>query len=41
MKDHARIAQFMEHEVIDEDRLKGILVRHALVAKWKKLNHGK
>jgi hypothetical protein len=41
LKDHARIAQFMEHEVIDQDRLTDILVRHGLVAKWKKLNRAK
>lgn len=41
LKDHARIAQFVEHEVIDQDRLTDILVRHELIAKWKKLNRGK
>jgi hypothetical protein len=38
LKDHARIAQFIEHDVIDQDRLDDILARHGLVAKWKKLN---
>jgi hypothetical protein len=38
LKDHARIAQFREHEVVDRDRLAEILARHGLVAKWKRFN---
>ena len=38
LKDHARIAQFMEHEVVDQERLADILTRHGLIGKWKKLN---
>ncbi|HKO95890.1 MAG TPA: hypothetical protein VJU86_02790 [Pyrinomonadaceae bacterium] len=37
-KDHARIAQFIELEVVDQNRLAEILTRHGLFAKWKKLN---
>ena len=38
LKDYARIAQFMEHEVVDQERLADILARHGLIEKWKKLN---
>lgn len=38
LKDHARIAQFLEHEVVNQKRLADILARHGLAAKWKKLN---
>jgi hypothetical protein len=38
LKDHARIAQFMEHEVVDHERLAEILARHRLSQKWNKLN---
>ena len=38
LKDQARIAQFMEHEVVDQERLADILTRHGLIEKWKKLN---
>ena len=38
LKDHARIAQFMEHEVVDQKRLAGILERHGLIKKWETLN---
>lgn len=38
LKDHARIAQFMEHEVLEQERLADILARHGLLAKWKKLD---
>ncbi len=38
LKDHARIAQFMEHDVVDHDKLADILARHGLQAKWKKFN---
>lgn len=37
-KDHARIVQFMEHEVVDQERLADILTRHGLIEKWKKFN---
>jgi hypothetical protein len=35
LKDHARIAQFMEHEAMDQKRLAGILARHRLIKKWE------
>jgi hypothetical protein len=38
LKDHARIAQFMEHEVVDQKRLARILERHGLIKKWETLN---
>lgn len=41
LKDHARIAQFMEHEVVDQERLAGILARHGLIKKRKTLNRQK
>jgi hypothetical protein len=41
LKDHARIAQFMEHEVVDLDRLADILARHGLIKKWETLNRQK
>jgi len=41
LKDHARIAQFMEHEVVDHGQLSDILARHGLVKKWKTLNQHK
>ncbi len=37
LKDHARIAQFMEHEAVDQKRLAGILGRHGLIKKWETL----
>lgn len=36
LKDYARIGQFMEHEVVDQNLLTDILMRHGLVEKWKK-----
>jgi len=41
LKDHARIAQFMEFEVVDQKRLAGILERHGLIKKWETLNRQK
>ncbi len=41
LKDHSRIAQFMEHEVVDDVRLADILARHGLVKKWETLNQQK
>ena len=41
LKDHARIAQFMEHEMVDQKRLAGILSRHGLIKKWETLNRQK
>ncbi len=41
LKDHARIAQFVEHDVVDQKQLAGILVRHGLLKKWKTLNRKK
>jgi hypothetical protein len=38
LKDHARIAQFMEHEAVDQKRLAGILERHGLIKKWETFN---
>ncbi|HXX23271.1 MAG TPA: hypothetical protein VEO19_08980 [Terriglobia bacterium] len=35
-KDYARIVQFLDQDAIDADRLKRILMRHALVDKWEK-----
>ena len=36
LKDHARIAQFMEHQVVDQKRLAAILAKYGLIEKWKK-----
>lgn len=33
-KDHARIAQFVEHGVVEQGRLADILGRHGLTEKW-------
>lgn len=41
LKDHARIAQFMEHEAVDPKLLAGILERHGLTKKWETLNRQK
>jgi len=41
LKDHARIAQFMEHEMVDQKRLADILSRHGLIKKWETLNRQK
>ena len=41
LKDHARIAQFMEHEVVDAVRLADVLARHGLIKEWETLNHQK
>lgn len=38
LKDQARIALFMEHEVVDQDRLAEILARHGLMKKWETLD---
>jgi hypothetical protein len=35
LKDYARIAQFIEHEAIDHERLADILMRHGLMKEWK------
>jgi len=35
LKDHARIAQFIEHEAVEKKRLAGILARHRLNKKWE------
>lgn len=35
LKDYARVAQFMEHEVIDQKRLKDILIAHELTGAWE------
>jgi hypothetical protein len=41
LKDPARIAQFMEHEVVDQERLADILARHGLIKKWETLSRQK
>lgn len=41
LKDQARIEQFMEHEVVDQDRLADILARHGLIKKWETLKRQK
>ncbi len=33
-KDHARILQFLEHGLVDSNRLEDILKRHGLAGKW-------
>jgi len=38
LKDHARVAQFIEHEVVDQGRLLEILGRYGLIKKWDALN---
>ncbi len=38
LKDHARIAQFVEHDVVDQKQLANILARHGLLKKWERLN---
>jgi len=35
LKDHARIAQFIEHDAVDQKLLTGILRRHGLIKKWE------
>ena len=35
LKDHARIAQFMEHRAVDEKGLATVLARHGLIKKWE------
>lgn len=41
LKDHARIAQFMEHDVVDQGRLVEILGRYGLIKKWETLKRRK
>ena len=41
LKDHARIAQFIEHDAVDQKLLAGILARHGLIKKWETLNRQK
>ena len=41
LKDHARIAQFIENEVVDQERLADILARHGLIKKWETLSRQK
>jgi hypothetical protein len=38
LKDHARIAQFLEHDAVDQKRLADILMRHGLLKKWEALS---
>jgi hypothetical protein len=38
LKDHARIAQFMEHEAVNQKVLARILERHGLMKKWETFN---
>ena len=35
-KDHARIIQFLEQNVVDLDKLNRILTRHGLLPTWEK-----
>ena len=35
-KDHARILQFLEQNVVDRGKLHSIVMRHALMPKWEK-----
>jgi hypothetical protein len=37
-KDKIRVAQFIESGILDEDKLRQILERHGLLAKWKQFN---
>jgi hypothetical protein len=37
-KDKIRIAQFVESGILDESKLRQILERHGLLAKWKQFN---
>ena len=41
LKDHARIAQFIEHNAVDQKQLDSILIRHGLVKKWETLDRQK
>jgi hypothetical protein len=41
LKDHARIAQFIEYEAVDRKLLADILERHGLIKKWEKLKRQK
>ncbi len=36
-KDKARLAQFVEAGVLDPDRLAGVLARHGLTEKWRRI----
>jgi hypothetical protein len=38
LKDHARIAQFIEHNAVDREGLARILAQHGLLKKWETLN---
>jgi hypothetical protein len=38
VKDYARAVEFMERGVVDAERLKGILSRHKLTAKWREFS---
>ncbi len=35
LKDQARIAQFIEHDAVDQKQLTDILARHGLIKKWE------
>jgi hypothetical protein len=39
LKDHMRIAQFIEAGVFDHEKLDAILRRHGLVDKWRRFEH--
>jgi hypothetical protein len=41
LKDHARIAQFVEHDAVDQKTLTSILERHGLIKKWETLKRRK
>ncbi len=38
-KDHNRVLQFVEQDAIDKRKLRSILERHGLSAKWKQFEH--
>ena len=37
-KDKIRVAQFIESGILDKNKLRQILERHGLLAKWKQFN---
>lgn len=38
-KDHIRILQFVEHDAVDQKKLREILERHQLTGKWQTFEH--
>ena len=41
LKDHARIEQFVELDVLDQKQLDSILARHELIKQWEALTRRK